>query len=58
MPASISRVMLKKAVTLALGQFLYSLSLRQAILAESASGVSLQSFMTVVRLTKNLAGGE
>lgn len=50
--------MLKKAVTLALGQFLYSLLLRQAISAESVSGVSLQSFMTVVRLTKNLAGGE
>lgn len=50
MPASISRVMLKKAVTLALAQLLYSLSLRQSILAESVSGVSLQSFVTVVRL--------
>lgn len=37
-PASTSSVMLKKAVTLALAQLLYSRSLRQPMLAESVSG--------------------
>lgn len=55
-PGSISRVMLKKAVTSALAQLLYSLSLRQSILAESASGDSPQSFMTVVRLWQKEPG--
>lgn len=55
-PASISGAMLNKAVTLALEQFLYSLVVRQPILAEFGSGVSLQSFMTVVRLYEKEPG--
>lgn len=55
-PASISEAMLNKVETLALEQFLYSLVLRQPILAESGSGVSLQSFMTVIRLYEKEPG--
>lgn len=39
-PASISKVMLKKAVALALAHFLYSLSLRESILAEHVWSLS------------------
>lgn len=49
-PATISGAVLKKAVTMAVEQSLYSLVVGQPILAESGSGVSRQSLMTVVRL--------
>lgn len=54
--ACINLVMLKKAVTLSLEQFLYSLPLKWPVVAEPVSKVSFQSFMTVVRVQQKELG--